>query len=87
MIGTVLIFAAGSLVILLLWRARRRRPPPRRSSKARTLKRGPGSFEARAWPSAVGEAPPRDIHRPAEIQGSDPRILPPPRMTRGEYGE
>ena len=53
----------------------------------RPLRRGPGAFDANPWPDAPGVVPLREFHRPADVELTDPRILPPPREIRGRYGE
>src|SRR4051794_13191177 len=79
--------AVFCLVMLLAHRRRRRRDKRRRPRSAvQLLGRRVSSFNARAWPGALGQAP-TDFQRPADIEGADPRILPPPRATRGQYGE
>jgi hypothetical protein len=65
------------------WLRRKRRL----RATVRPLRRGPGAFDANPWPDAPGVVPPRDLHRPADIDLTDPRILPPPREIRGRYGE
>ena len=80
-----LLFLAWSVMTLLrrVLRIRRIRRPPRRLP----LRRGPGAFDARAWPPTQGHAMPGANHRPADIELTDPGILPPPREIRGQYGE
>lgn len=86
MIGVVL-----ASVACLAWicRAASRRfgRPQRRRVMTRALRRGPGAFNAHAWPDVPGAAPVHGFHRPADIELTDPRILPPPREIRGKYGE
>ena len=67
--------------------ARRFRRPRQRRVMMRPLRRGPGAFNAHAWPDTPDAAPAQGYHRPADIELIDPRILPPPREIRGKYGE
>lgn len=85
-IGVGLVFigcVAWAYRAVARWLRRKRR----RRATARPLRRGPGAFDANPWPGAPGVVPPRDLHRPADIDLTDPRILPPPREIRGRYGE
>lgn len=84
MIGALGIICCVALVWMgvVRWLRRRRRRPT-----VRPLRRGPGAFDANPWPNAPGAVPPRNFHRPADIELTDPRILPPPREIRGRYGE
>ena len=86
MIGVGLVFigcVAWPYISIAKWFRQRRR----RRMRARPLRRGPGAFDANPWPDAPGVVPPREFHRPADIDLADPRILPPPREIRGRYGE
>ncbi len=83
-VGLVFIFCAAWAYGSVASRFPRRR---RRRTKVRPLRRGPGAFDANPWLDVPGVVPPREFHRPADIDLTDPRILPPPREIRGRYGE
>jgi hypothetical protein len=85
-IGLALVFVvcvAGIYRKVARWFWRRGRRPV----TMRPLRRGPGAFDANPWPDAPVVVPPREFHRPADIDLTDPQILPPPREIRGRYGE
>jgi hypothetical protein len=70
---------------VLIRRARIRRAARLRG--ARVMRGRVGAFNAAAWPDGTGVMPRRDLQRPADIELTDPRILPPPRHIDGRYGE
>lgn len=59
----------------------------RRPTRIRLRREGHGAFDARAWPNTGEHLPHPGIHRPADINLTDHRMLPPPREIRGKYGE
>ena len=75
----VLLIALGMLV------ARRGRVVGRhnrvlpRNNALPGARRGPGLFDARAWPPGGAAPGPENYHRPAGIHLENPAILPPPR--------
>lgn len=75
------------LLLLLLAAVLHRRRARQRLRAARLPQRRKGAFQAAAWARGWAAMPPRNYHRPADVQLTDPHILPPPREVRGHIGE